>query len=812
MSFSDYIQALQGAAALNHLIPIVAQVDDDAWITRRGDLVANLKIRGVYSSLMTDDELRQATEAYEHARARFDEDFIFYEYLHKQELDGIPARGDYGNDAIDQAVHGRAEFLKQKGDALYSIDLYLSVLLLAGEGLFGNPALKAWRSLRNEFWMKDRLEVAQSQLERSLQRLHGRVNSFLKQTSGLLDARLLPANDASFHFLRELCNLEPGKARTARLHSEIQVDERLAGSNIDFDKDTLRLRQGRQQIAVLTLVETPKKRGLDLYRKLRELPINMILCSEWRRQPKGKSRRLIKKKIFFHYANLFNWYSLIQQRLNGPNADPNVQRMDLLSDEESEGNIHQLKAARKYLLDEGNYFGDYRFTAVLYSSDSVRLRKATTDLTGLIDEREATVVEETLGAYLHFLSILPGNYTFNKRRRLMLPISASAECSPIFAVPSGSVWNEHLGDEYLMPLETNHKTIYYLNLHERDVLTALVIGAQGSGKTFFLQLMTTLYAKYGGFLFVMDVLGNFRDVALMLGGMHTSLANHRDQIHLNPFLAEPTPQNMAAVEKLAALWIEADGKYSMTAAQKEEVRQAISWTVHHSNPKMRRLSMFASFLTGELSERMAPWLNSIFDSETDDLREARVMSFDFGALRNDQRVMAPVVFYVTQFLDQICRKPEHLHLPKLVVGDETFLLSANEAIANWVIEFAKTARNFNGGIVLASQSALDFDKLGRAYNEKANRELVFETFKTHLIFPTERMNATAYQERLGLNEKEAEAAVHMQAKRQFLLRKGDEPGVILNLNVDERTRLMLSTKPRERQLRMAISADEGETI
>ena len=787
-TFSDYIRALQGATSLNHLIPVVAQVDDSIWITRRGDLLANLKIRGVYSSLMTDDELKLATEAYQHARARFDEDFILYEYLHKHELEAIPMRDDYGNQAIDQAVRGRAEFLKKKGDALYSIDLYLSVLLLSGDDLFGNPAERAWRSLRNEFWMKDRLEVAQSQLEKSLERLWMRLQNFLKQTSSLLDARVLPARDESFHFLRELANLEPDKARAARAHSQVHVDEQLAGSSVDFDKDSMTLRQDRQHISVLTLVETPKKRGLDLYRKVRELPVNMVLCSEWRRQGKAKTRRLIKRKIFFHYANLFNWYSLIQQKLNGKNADPNVQRMDLLSDEEAEGSIHQLKTAGKYILDEGNYFGQYRFTAVLYASDTERLRKAKTDLIGLIDEKEAALVEETLGAYLHFLSILPGNYQFSKRRKLLLPVSASAESSPMFSAPSGNVRNDHLRDEYLIPLETNHNTVYYLNLHERDVLTALVIGAQGSGKTFFLQLIVTLYAKYGGFQFVMDVLGNFRDVARMLGGVHTSLVNDRDQIRLNPFLLEPTAQNIAMLERLAALWIESNGGYSMSAAQKGEVRQAIVWTIRHSNPKMRRLAMFASFLTGELAEQIAPWLGSIFDNETDDLKEARVLSFDFGSLQNNERVMAPVIFYVTHFIDRICRKPEYLHLPKLVIGDEVFLLAENEAIARYVIEFAKVARNFNGGIVLASQSALDFDNLGRAYSEKGNRELVFEMFKTHLIFPTERMNAAAYQERLGLNEKEAHAAATMQSKQQFLLRKGDEPAVVLNLNVDEHTR------------------------
>jgi type IV secretory pathway VirB4 component len=809
--FIDYISALQGATSLNHLIPEVGRIGPFS-VTRRGDLVANLKIRGIYSSLMTEDELRQKTEAYEHARARSDEDFVLYEYLHKQEFDGLPMRGNYGNDAVAAAVSNRAAFLKAKGDALYSIDLYLSILLLSSEALYGNPVEKAWRSLRAELWMKDRLEIAQSILDQSVQRLQARVNSFVKQTANLLDARLLPAQE-SFHFLRSLVNLDPGLARAVRLHGDTPIDEQLVSSHIDFDKDTNTLREGRHHVAVLTLVETPKKRGLDIYRSIREIPVNTIICSEGRRHSKAKSRRKITWKKRFHYSNLFNWYALAQQKMAGKQSDPNVSRMDLLSEEEAEGSIHQLKAAGKYLLDEGNYFTDYRLTVILYSKDEEKLRKAKTDLIGLFDEKEATLVEETLGVLLHRLGILPGNYTFNKRRKLMLPISASAECSPVYAVPGGNVRNEHLRDEYLLPLETNHNTIYYLNLHERDVLTALVIGAMGSGKTFFLQITVISYAKYGGFIFVMDLLGNFRDVAHLLGGIHTSMTSDRDQIRLNPFLMEPTPANLAMLETLAALWIEGEmpvEQDKMTAEQKDEVRQAIHWTVNHSNPEMRRLSMFASFLTGSLSARMKPWLNSIFDNKEDDLREARVMSFDFQSLQKDPRVLTPVLFYVMAFIDNLCRKPEHLHLPKLLIADEVFVLAENREIARYLVEFPRLARNFNGGIILASQSAMDFDKLGRNYSgnysEQGNRELVFEIFKTHLIFPSERMNPAAYQERLGLNEKEAQAAAQMQAKKQFLLRKGDEPAVILNLNVDEETRLMLSTKPLEKQLRIAKSA------
>ena len=62
-SFSDYFRALQGATTPNHLILVIAQDDGYVWITRRGDLVLNLKIRGMYSSLMMDNELRHAKEA-----------------------------------------------------------------------------------------------------------------------------------------------------------------------------------------------------------------------------------------------------------------------------------------------------------------------------------------------------------------------------------------------------------------------------------------------------------------------------------------------------------------------------------------------------------------------------------------------------------------------------------------------------------------------------------------------------------------------------------------------------------------------------
>jgi type IV secretory pathway VirB4 component len=79
-----------------------------------------------------------------------------------------------------------------------------------------------------------------------------------------------------------------------------------------------------------------------------------------------------------------------------------------------------------------------------------------------------------------------------------------ADLSFLFALHTGQTHNAHLDTEYLAVLETNSSTPYFLNLHYQCIAHTMILGATGSGKSFFLNFLITNLQKYQPVL-----LGNF---------------------------------------------------------------------------------------------------------------------------------------------------------------------------------------------------------------------------------------------------------------------------------------------------------------
>jgi len=89
---------------------------------------------------------------------------------------------------------------------------------------------------------------------------------------------------------------------------------------------------------------------------------------------------------------------------------------------------------------------------------------------------------ETYNQLNAYFATVPGNYTLNLRRMLLLNTNY-ADLSFLFTIHPGEKTNAHLGTEYLAVLETDNCTPYYLNLHEGEVAHTLILDMTGSGKT-----------------------------------------------------------------------------------------------------------------------------------------------------------------------------------------------------------------------------------------------------------------------------------------------------------------------------------------
>ena len=60
-----------------------------------------------------------------------------------------------------------------------------------------------------------------------------------------------------------------------------------------------------------------------------------------------------------------------------------------------------------------------------------------------------------------------------------LSAAVAADLAPLWAVPEGSVRDDHLGDEHWAVFETRRRTPYYFTAHSGDISHALVVGATG---------------------------------------------------------------------------------------------------------------------------------------------------------------------------------------------------------------------------------------------------------------------------------------------------------------------------------------------
>jgi len=94
-----------------------------------------------------------------------------------------------------------------------------------------------------------------------------------------------------------------------------------------------------------------------------------------------------------------------------------------------------------------------------------------------------------------------------------------ADLSFLFTLRTGETQNAHLGAEYLAVLETNHRGPYFLNLHYQDIAHSLILGASGSGKSFFLNFLLTNLQKYQPLTYIFDLGGSYENVTRLFAAL-----------------------------------------------------------------------------------------------------------------------------------------------------------------------------------------------------------------------------------------------------------------------------------------------------
>jgi type IV secretion/conjugal transfer VirB4 family ATPase len=779
--FKDY----RDADSVAGLLDLWGFVDSQAFITKSGSVGLALKVRGVDYECLDHSQRRQVVHRFEAATRILDDKTRLYQYLLKRRASQIPA-ADHPQPVVHQAIQRRREYLQAKEDDLYRLDIYF-VLLYEGwrpdvststqlQRLFTAPreALATW------FLPTRAARFLSTEIDEALRRLHDRCDTFVEQLADTLAPSPLD-KAASFRFLRELVNYAPVKASSGALKYDDHLDFFLADSSLSCHRAHLEVDD--YHVRVLTLKEPPAQTFANVLEGLYTIPGEFVACTEWRRIDNGRMRRDIRaRRRHFHQART--------SMVNYVYSDTRPEEM--LVDDSATATVGQLGGALTEMEVNGNFFGEFALSLVLFDRAPDRLHRSVASAIKVFGAHDGTLYEESYNALNAWLAVIPGNCAYNLRRLPLLQTNYG-DLSFLFTLDTGHERSTHLGSEYLAVFETRHRTPYFFNLHYQDVGHTLILGSTGSGKSFLTNFLLTHAQKYQPVTLVFDLGGGYRKLTRLLGGAYLPIGLSGGGCVINPFSLEPSPENLHFLAAFVRVLVQSGGQYQTTMQDDRAITEAVE-SVYHIDRSLRRLCTVANLLPRGLSQYLARWTGggpyaAVFDNVDDTLTFSEWQSIDFEAMSEYPLVLEALIFYLLHRANRWIYDADAGARLKLVLIDEAWRFVLDDTIRRYVVEALKTWRKKNAALILATQSTEDF-------TQSALLRTVVESCATKLLLANPGMDADAYRHLFHLNETEAALVADLVPRQQFLLKRPDV-SKILSLQVDRHSYWLYTHSPMD---------------
>jgi type IV secretion/conjugal transfer VirB4 family ATPase len=793
LRLSRVFKNYEETGSLGGQINLYGFIGPSVFLTKSGEVGVILEVRGVDYECLDGAAIDGLTKRLESALKLFDENYRIYQYLFKQNNERIPYKL-YGDPIVDTAVKNRIAYLASKADTLFSLSIYYVVLykgfettakLTGALAEFPKNPRKAIGDLRAHFSSQKRIVALGRQVSSAEAALLQKARSFILQVSDFVAVRILDKNEA-FRVLKRMLNFDPEKLELARLKHDTFLDYYLPESAVECHRGYLRVDD--YYIKVLTLKEPSSQSFPLIFKRLLEVEANYYVATEWKKEDSGKMRRIIQTKRR-HFHNTKRSFTS-QVSLN----DATTQ--DVLLDDSKESQVRELGEGVKEIELHGNYFGEFSLTVVIYDLDLAKVDRACADFYKVFSVHDAQLYEEKYNLLNAFLAAVPGNHVFNLRRLYLLNTNY-ADFSFLFTLHSGAPRNEHLREEYLAVLETNHHTPYFLNLHYRDVAHTMILGRTGAGKSFLVNFLATNLQKYAPHTFIFDLGGSFESLTQLFSGSYVRVGLESSDFTINPFSLSPTKENLDFLALFVKVLLQGQQGVELDPATERELFHQIE-NLYSVDPSLRTLSVLGNTLGRDVALRLSKWTRGgqfgfLFDNAEDTISFSRFQCFDFQRMSQYPDLLEPLLFYILHRANAVISDRQISSVFKAFFIDEAWVFLKNPSIQRYVVEALKTWRKHNAAMILSTQS---LDELKRS----DILDVIIESCATKIFLANPDMDRELYRRQFHLNENEVALVANLIPKQQFLI-KTPELAKIANLNVDPKSYWLYTNDPYDNKKR-----------
>jgi type IV secretion/conjugal transfer VirB4 family ATPase len=779
--------------SLSEQVNLYGFIGQNVFLTKTGEAGVILEVRGVDFECLDAASMDGFTKRLESAWKLFDENYRVYQYLFKRNNKSIPYKL-YGKPVVDAAIKNRITYLSSKADSLFSISIYYVVLHQgfpvsqkigsALAELRRNPR-KALHALRAHFSSLGQTVILGQHLGEAQEALVQKARSFILQVSDFLAVRILDKQEA-FRVLKRTLNFHPDKLELAKLKHDTFLDYYLPESSLECHRGHLRVDD--YYVKVLTLKEPSAQSFPLIFQRLLEVQANYYVVTEWKKEDSGKMRRVIQARRRHFHNTKRSFASQVSMNDTAPE--------DVLLDDSKESQVRELGDGLKEIELHGNYFGQFSLTVVIYDLDLNKLERASADFYKIFSVHDAQLYEEKYNLLNAFLAAVPGNHIFNLRSLYLLNTNY-ADFSFLFTLDCGEPRNQHLRQEYLAVLETNHHTPYFLNLHYRDVAHTMILGRTGAGKSFLLNFLITNLQKYDPHTFIFDLGGSFESLTQLFGGSYVRVGLRSGDFRINPFSLPPTKENLDFLALFLRVLIQGQRGTEIDPATERDLFHQVE-NLYAVDPALRTLGVLSNTLGRDIAGRLSKWTRGgqfgfLFDNAEDTISFSRFQCFDFQRMSQYEELLEPLLFYILHRANAVIADRQITSVFKAFFIDEAWVFLKNPAIQRYVVEALKTWRKHNAAMVVSTQS---LDELKRS----EILDVIIESCATKIFLANPDMDRELYRRQFHLNESEVELISGLIPKQQFLI-KTPELAKVANLNVDTRSYWLYTNDPYDNKKR-----------
>ena len=726
--------------------------------TEEGDLVATWRVRGIVAETAEGEEIDARAEQWHAAlRAVGTPHVAIWQHLvGRRETDVLePLEGHPWAERLDARYRER---LIENGQA--RTEHFLSVVYRPEPSRMGKLVASAGRReaarRADEAESLARFEAIRSRIGAALEPYGAEA---LGTYTGARDA--LYSSQLSFY-----AYLLGGRWREVRVPSG-PINRSLSNAWVFAGTETLEIRTARERrfARCLELTDYPAETHPVLLDALLYAPCELIATQSFAFVGKLKAR----EQLGLHRQRLAN---------AGDDSPSEIEGLRIALDELTQGLFAM---------------GEYHFGAMLYGDDHAELDASVAALAGAIEDEGFGTSLASTALDAAYYAQHPGNFLY--RPRVEFLTSRNFACfAPMHGFATGAKRGNPWG-EAVATFETPSGAPCHYSFHnegdapdrfgERPLANSRIIGWSSAGKTVLMSFLATMLGRLargermtrvyfdkgrGARLWVATLGGRYHEIK---AGLPTGFG---------PFQLEPTPENIAFLERLVGV-LGSRGGYRITVDDERRIAEAVRAVMHPSYPReLRCLSALLQNLTeartgdrsSSLVRRLARWCSDdgtgragplawVLDNRVDtvDFDTHALYGFDGTSfLAGDPEVAEVISMYLLHRIEQSMDGRRFAYFM-----DEARYWIGHEAFRGFAGTTQVDIRKRNGFGVFATQMPSHFleSEIARALVEQVASEF-------YLANP--HADETEYVEGFGLTPKEHRIVRDLpEGGRRFLLKR-----------------------------------------